>query len=152
MKVEILKQTFDPWRVLSEYRPQESLHGSSAASAGKYGAAAVFIGAMRKLNEGDAVQAMQLEHYPEMTRAHIERTIEQVAAEHMIGDALVMHRVGEVKPGETIVLVATWAEHRRNAYAANRLIMEDLKSKAPFWKREILSGGARWVEANTPGY
>lgn len=145
MPVEILEQTFDPWRKLSEYEP------AGPPRAGRFGAVSVFVGSMRDFNQGDEVKAMTLEHYPEMTRAQIERTVERAAAKHAIGDALVVHRVGKVSPGEAIVLVAVWAEHRRDAYAANRCIMEDLKSTAPFWKREFLSDGARWVKQNTPG-
>ena len=145
MQVEILERAFDPWRKLSEYEP------AGSSRLGKFGATSVFVGSMRDFNQGDEVKAMTLEHYPEMTRAHVERTLERVAAERAIGDALVVHRVGEVSPGEAIVLVAVWAEHRRDAYAANRYIMEDLKSKAPFWKREVLNHGARWVKENTPG-
>ncbi len=148
MPVEILEQTFDPWRKLSEYKPVGS---SRSSRAGRFGAVSVFVGSMRDFNLGDEVKTMTLEHYPEMTRAHLERTVERAAAEHAIGDALVVHRVGEVSPGEAIVLVAVWAEHRAAAYAANRYIIEDLKSTAPFWKREVLNDGARWVEENTPG-
>ena len=64
---------------------------------------------------------------------------------------LILHRIGLVHPGDAIVLVATWSAHRAAAYDANRYIMEDLKSKAPFWKKEQLGGRERWVEHNTPG-
>ncbi len=150
MQVEIIESAFDPWRRLSEYRPRKS--GAGAAHPGEFGAASVFVGTMRDFNQGDEVTAMYLEYYPRMTHAQIERTLERAASEHAIGDALVVHRVGEVLPGEAIVLVAVWAAHRRDAYAANRCIMEDLKSKAPFWKRETLKHGARWVKENTPGH
>ncbi len=152
MQVKIVEHAFDPWRSLSEYKPRESFRESSRElRRGEFGAVSVFVGTMRDFNQGDEIKTMHLEHYPEMTRTHIESTVERAAAEHAISDALVIHRVGKVLPGEAIVLVAAWAAHRRAAYAANRCIMEDLKSRAPFWKRESLSDGTRWVEENTPG-
>ena len=150
MRVEITEKPFDPWRTLSEYRPCEAKQ-NSAARAGEFGAVSTFVGKMRDFNHGDEVKVMRIVHYPEMTRAHIEQTIEQVMVEHAVGDALVIHRVGDVLPGETIVLVAVWAVHRRDAYAANRCIMEDLKTRVPFWKQESLTDSTRWVEQNTPG-
>ena len=142
MQIEIMEQAFDPWRRLSEY--------SATAVSGQFGATAVFVGTMRNFNRGDEVKSMQLEHYPEMTSTQLERIVERAATKYAIGDALVVHRVGEILPGDAIVLVAVWAVHRRDAYAGNRDIMEELKSTAPFWKRELLSDGARWVRENTP--
>ena len=151
MYVEITEKPFDPWRLLSEYTPRVMVRGTTPARAGEFGAVAVFVGTMRDFNQGDEVKAMWLDHYPGMTRAHIERAVERAAAGYTVGDALVVHRVGGVSPGDAIVLVAVWAAHRRDAYAVNRLIMEDLKSRVPFWKRESLTDRARWVEQNTPG-
>ncbi len=148
MQVEIVEQVFDPWRRLSEYQPGRT---PQASRAGEFGAVSVFVGTMRDFNQGDEVKMMRLEHYPEMTRAYIESAIGHAADEYAIGDALVVHRVGEILPGEAIVLVAVWAAHRRDAYAVNRRIMEALKSGAPFWKREVLNDDTRWVRENTPG-
>ena len=149
MRVEISERIFDPWRRLSEYKPAASVqHGRSSAP---FGALSVFVGSMRDFNQGDRVTAMRLEHYPQMTQAHLERTLKRAAEKYAIGDALLIHRVGEVLPGEPIVLIAVWAAHRRDAYAANRRIMEELKSGAPFWKQEFLDDGARWVTQNTAG-
>ncbi len=67
-------------------------------------------------------------------------------------DVLIVHRVGNVTIGEAIVLVAAWSAHRVDAFEATRFMMEDLKSRAPFWKKEQLEQGERWVERNTPGY
>ncbi|HHJ15457.1 MAG TPA: molybdenum cofactor biosynthesis protein MoaE [Gammaproteobacteria bacterium] len=120
-------------------------------SAGSVGATAVFVGTMRDLNEGDAVQGMLLEHYPGMTERYLEKISQAAAGRWNLIDSLIVHRVGELLPGEPIVLVAVWSAHRKEAFEASRWLMEELKSKAPFWKKERLAEGSRWVEHNTPG-
>ena len=117
---------------------------------GRFGAMASFIGTMRDLNEGDTVQSMILEHYPGMTEKHLQRSVEQAMQQWPLLNALVIHRVGELKPHDPIVLVAVWSAHRAAAFEACRFVMEDLKSKAPFWKKETLPQGQRWVARNTP--
>lgn len=144
MKVELREAPFDPWRELAE-------HQARHAVAGRHGAVTVFVGDMRDRNEGDEIVSLFLDHYPEMTCRHLESICESARNQWDVLDILVLHRIGEVRPGQTIVLVAVWSEHRSAAYAANRFIMEDLKSSAPLWKRETLKEGARWVEKNTPG-
>ena len=144
--IAIRNQSFDPWQELREYEQ----HGGPAAGAS--GAAAVFVGTMRDLNEGDRVHGMTLEHYPGMTEQHLEQICADAAARWQLLDTLVIHRVGELRPADPIVLVAVWSAHRKDAFEACRFIMEDLKSKAPFWKKEQLDSGSRWVEKNTPGY
>ena len=144
--IAIRNQPFDPWQELREYEQ----HGGPAAGAS--GAAAVFVGTMRDLNEGDRVHGMTLEHYPGMTEQHLEQICADAAARWQLLDTLVIHRVGELHPADPIVLVAVWSAHRKDAFEACRFIMEDLKSKAPFWKKEQLDSGSRWVEKNTPGY
>ena len=151
MRIEIVEGSFDPWRVLSGYKPGSMLHGNAVARAGEFGAVAVFVGTMRDFNQGDMVKAMHLEHYPGMVHTCIERLVESAAAKYSIGDVLLVHRVGDVSPGEAIVLVAVWAAHRSDAYGANRYLMEALKTSVPFWKRESLDNTVRWVEQNTPG-
>ncbi|MFO1352393.1 MAG: molybdenum cofactor biosynthesis protein MoaE [Gammaproteobacteria bacterium] len=145
MTIEIRLAPFDPLRELAYH--QESL----ATLRGQYGATASFIGTMRDLNEGDTVRAMTLEYYPGMSERHLERTVDAAMARWPILEALVIHRVGELHPNDPIVLVAVWSAHRAAAFDACRFIMEDLKSKAPFWKKEALVEGERWVEKNTPG-
>lgn len=142
MKVDVREQAFDPWAELVE-------HQSVMPS---FGATCVFVGTMRDMNEAARVDHMVLEYYPGMTEKHLEDICEQAAKRWNIVDALVIHRVGDVYPKDPIVLVAVWSSHRKDAYEANRFIMEDLKSKAPFWKKETLEDGERWVEKNTPGY
>lgn len=146
MAVSILQTPFDPWQLLQ--RHQQTL----AHLQGQYGATAVFIGTMRDLNEGDKVTRMCLEHYPDMTQKYLQQLLQSAAQQWDILDAMVVHRVGDIDPDDTIVLVAVWSAHRAAAYAANRYIMEELKSKAPFWKKETLENQqTRWVEKNTPG-
>lgn len=145
MLVEIRESGFDPWREIRSHEQKRLTEPS------RVGAAAVFVGTMRDVNEGDVVSGMTLEHYPEMTERHLRGICERAMQQWDIADLLLLHRVGEVRPGEAIVLVAVWSGHRAEAYAANRFIMEDLKSKAPFWKKEQLASGARWVTRNTPG-
>ena len=144
MTVEIREHPFDPWQRVSEYRSKHLV-------AGKSGASAVFVGTMRDLNEGDEVQAMVLEHYPGMTEQQLKDMRDQAVSKHDLEDALVVHRVGTVYPGDDIVLVATFSAHRKAALDACREMMEVLKSSAPFWKKETLGAGERWVEKNTPG-
>ncbi|HEX2242317.1 MAG TPA: molybdenum cofactor biosynthesis protein MoaE, partial [Gammaproteobacteria bacterium] len=145
MHIEIREAPFDPWRELARYQ-QDTLN-----AAGKYGATAVFVGSMRDFNEGEQVTAMTLEHYPTMTEKHLREIANQARVRWDIIDVLILHRVGEIRPNDPIVLVAVWSAHRAAAYDANRFIMEDLKSKAPFWKKETLKKGSRWVERNTLG-
>jgi len=148
VKVEIRETPFQPWEELQRYESEVL----NAHSAGKYGASAVFVGTMRDFNQGDEVQGMSLEHYPGMTEKELERIIGEARARWSLVDELVLHRVGALQPNEPIVLVAVWSAHRREAFEACRNIMEALKSRAPFWKREELEDGARWVDNNTDGY
>jgi len=149
--VTILDTAFNPWQVMQQY--QEEMQRD-----GEYGACANFIGTMRDMNEGDQVSTMELEHYPGMTEKHLEKIIDSAAQQWHLLDSLVVHRVGKLFPNDPIVLVAVWSAHRKDAFEACRFIMEDLKSKAPFWKKEALIGENdqaqknRWVEKNTSGY
>ena len=113
----------------------------------KVGAVASFVGVVRDVNEGDAVAEMVLEHYPGMTEKAIEEIIGQARGRWNIIDALVVHRVGLLKPADQIVLVVVTSGHRGDAFAACEFIMDYLKTRAPFWKKEQADGGTRWVEA-----
>ena len=113
----------------------------------KVGAIASFVGVVRDVNEGEAVAEMVLEHYPGMTEKAIEEIIGQATGRWSIFDALVVHRVGLLKPADQIVLVVVTSGHRGDAFAACEFIMDYLKTRAPFWKKEQAGGGARWVEA-----
>jgi molybdopterin synthase catalytic subunit len=111
------------------------------------GAIASFVGLVRDVNEGDAVRGMSLEHYPGMTEKALADIVAEAKRRWDIIDALVVHRVGELKPLDQIVLVAVAGAHRGAAFAACEFIMDYLKTQAPFWKKEQTAQGARWVEA-----
>ena len=111
------------------------------------GAIASFVGVVRDVNEGDAVSAMTLEHYPGMTEKSIGDIVAQARERWKVLDALVVHRVGVLKPTDQIVLVIVASAHRGDAFAACEFIMDFLKTRAPFWKKEQTREGARWVDA-----
>lgn len=113
----------------------------------KIGAVASFVGIVRDVNEGDAVAGMTLEHYPGMTEHAIEEIVTQARGRWRVLDALVVHRIGRLKPQDQIVLVVVAGEHRGHAFAACEFIMDYLKTRAPFWKKETTATGERWVEA-----
>ena len=144
MTIEIRDIEFDPCTEQRRYE-EEIIRGG-----GKFGATVTFVGTMRDFNEDDIVQAMTLEHYPGMTETHLERIVDEARRRWDILDALVIHRVGELNPNDPIVLVVVWAAHRAAAFDACRYLIEELKTRAPFWKKEQRPQGARWVEHNTP--
>jgi molybdopterin synthase catalytic subunit len=111
------------------------------------GAVASFVGVVRDRNDGDAVATLTLEHYPGMTGKAIEAIVEEARSRWDIIDVTVVHRVGELKPLEQIVLVVVTGGHRGDAFAACEFIMDYLKTRAPFWKKEQTPEGARWVDA-----
>jgi molybdopterin synthase catalytic subunit len=111
------------------------------------GAVAAFVGQVRDLSEGAEVSAMTLEHYPGMTEKALEDIVLQAKARWDIYDALVIHRIGKLKPLDQIVLVVVTGAHRGESFAACEFIMDYLKTKAPFWKKEQTSSGERWVDA-----
>jgi molybdopterin synthase catalytic subunit len=146
MSLEIRSEPFDPWSFLAKYRPAEG-----SEQKGRFGATAVFVGSMRDFNEGSPVQGMFLECYREMAHRYLENLCSIAIERWKLVDTLIVHRVGDLVPGEPIVLVAVWSAHRGEAFEACRYLMENLKSRAPFWKKEQLDAGCRWVERNTPG-
>jgi len=113
----------------------------------KVGAVASFVGVVRDINDGGTVAEMTLEHYPGMTEKAIDEIIGQAKGRWDILDALVIHRVGTLKPADQIVLVVVTSSHRGDAFAACEFIMDYLKTRAPFWKKEQTGKGTRWVEA-----
>ena len=118
----------------------------AAALAGAgVGAVASFVGYVRA--DADGVAAMTLEHYPGMTEKAIAEIVDQAGGRWSLVGVRVIHRVGRLLPGAQIVLVAVAAVHRGEAFAACEFIMDWLKTRAPFWKREETPAGARWVEA-----
>lgn len=140
MRIQVLHQSFNPWSEVAAYeRAQSDLRG-------KYGASAVFVGTMRDFNQGATVAGMELEHYPAMTEKYLARIADTAVGRWSLADVLVLHRVGTLAPGDPIVLVAVWAARRAEAFAACRYIIDELKTRAPFWKRERTAAGDRWVE------
>lgn len=120
-----------------------SLHGGS----GQVGAVASFVGLVRDINEGDGVTAMTLEHYPGMTEKALEEIVAQARERWALLGVSVIHRFGRFVPTDRIVFVGVASAHRGEAFAACEFIMDYLKTRAPFWKREETPDGARWVDA-----
>lgn len=113
----------------------------------KVGAVVTFVGTVRDLNEGELVAEMELEHYPGMTEQALEEIVAEAKSRWELFDALVIHRVGPLRPLEQIVLVAVTSAHRGEAFDACEFIIDYLKTRAPFWKKEQTPSGARWVDA-----
>ncbi|MDE3012305.1 MAG: molybdopterin synthase catalytic subunit MoaE [Pseudomonadota bacterium] len=137
MSVLVQSAAFDPGAELNAF----------ASGSAQAGAVAMFTGLVRDLNLGQQVQAMQLEHYPGMTEQALADIAAAAAARWSLIAARVIHRHGELLPGEPIVAVLCAAAHRGDAFAACECIMDRLKTEAPFWKREHTPAGARWVDA-----
>ena len=115
----------------------------------RVGALAAFVGSVRDVNEGAEVGRMTLEHYPGMTEKSIGAIVEQARSRWDVIDCTVIHRVCELQPTDRIVLVAVASGHRGDAFAACEFVMDYLKTRAPFWKKERTSEGERWVEARS---
>lgn len=145
MKLQLLAHSFDPWSEIARHQQLLiELHG-------KYGATSVFVGSMRDFNAGDEIRQMTLEHYPEMTQRHLEKIAAEARQRWPVLDILLLHRVGTVCPNECIVAIAVWSAHRDAAFSACRYLIEELKKRAPFWKKEQLEDNStRWVTHNTP--
>lgn len=120
---------------------------SLRAGDARVGALASFLGLVRDMNDGSSVSEMTLEHYPGMTEKALEEIVVEARGRWDIYDALVIHRVGPLKPCDQIVLVAVTSAHRGEAFAACEFIMDYLKTRAPFWKKEATPDGGRWVDA-----
>lgn len=113
----------------------------------RIGAVVSFVGTVRDMNDGSAVSAMELEHYPGMTERALQDIVEQAKSRWPLMGAVVIHRVGPLKPRDQIVLVAVACAHRGEAFDACEFIIDYLKTDAPFWKKEDTPAGARWVDA-----
>ena len=135
MRLSVQSQPFDFGREADSF----------AAGAKTAGAIVTFTGIVR--DKGGQLAAMQIEHYPGMTEKAITASLHQAQSRWSLTDALVIHRYGSLKPGEMIMMVATAAPHRAAAFAGAEFLMDYLKSRAPFWKKEISASGAEWVAA-----
>lgn len=112
------------------------------------GALVTFTGIVRDLARGD-LDRMVIEHYPGMTERALEKIAKEAQQRWSLGDVLVIHRFGDMAPGEHIMMVATLAPHRKDAFEAAEFLMDYLKSRAPFWKKEFTSSGSDWVESKS---
>jgi len=139
MPVRITSDDFDAGREIA------ALRGGDA----RVGAVASFLGTVRDVNEDAAVSKMTLEHYPGMTEKALEAIVAEARERFDIYDALVIHRIGELRPTDQIVLVVVTSAHRGDAFDACRFLMDYLKTRAPFWKKESTPAGVRWVDART---
>ena len=137
MKVRVQEADFDVGAELAALRKGDA----------RVGALASFVGLVRDVNEGASVSGMTLEHYPGMTEKALEAIVAEAKGRWEIYDALVIHRVGPLKPCDQIVLVAVTSAHRGESFAACEFIMDYLKTRAPFWKKEATPDGGRWVDA-----
>ena len=137
MTVKVQEADFDVGAELATLR----------AGDARVGALASFLGLVRDMNDGSSVSEMTLEHYPGMTEKALEEIVVEAHGRWDIYDALVIHRVGPLKPCDQIVLVAVTSAHRGEAFAACEFIMDYLKTRAPFWKKEATPNGGRWVDA-----
>ncbi len=137
MTVKVQEADFDVGAELTALR----------AGDARVGALASFLGLVRDMNDGSSVSEMTLEHYPGMTEKALEEIVVEARGRWDIYDALVIHRVGPLKPCDQIVLVAVTSAHRGEAFAACEFIMDYLKTRAPFWKKEATPDGGRWVDA-----
>lgn len=142
MSVVLTEFEFAPYQRIQDYEEQ-------CRKPGESGAAVIFVGSLRDMHDGLAVDAMTIECYPEMALQEIEKVCEAAEEQWQMDDLLVMHRYGKVGPGDALVLVAVWSAHRQQAFDACRYIIHYLKHKAPFWKQEHHGEQSRWIENNT---
>jgi len=135
-------------RVLVQEAPFDLAEETTRFAKGEGGSGAIvtFTGVVRD-NDAGTLSAMEIEHYPGMTEKALREIAQQAVARFDLQDALVIHRHGRLVPGEQIMMVATAARHRRSAFEAAEFLMDYLKSRAPFWKREITAEGEAWVAA-----
>lgn len=135
-------------RIVVQETPFDFGAEAEAFGAGRsdLGAVVTFTGVVR--SEGDrSVSVMEIEHYPGMTEAALTEIVQEATRRWTLGDVLVIHRYGPMKPGERIMMVATASAHRKDAFEAAEFLMDYLKSRAPFWKREVGADGESWVSA-----
>jgi|SRR5689334_11219848 len=135
--VRVQTEDFDVAREIAALRGRDA----------RVGAVAAFIGLVRDVNDAAPVSTLTLEHYPGMTEKALADIVSDAMSRWRVYDATVIHRIGELKPADQIVFVAVTSAHRGDAFAACEFIMDYLKTRAPFWKKERTPAGERWVEA-----
>ncbi len=137
--------SIEPWSIIAKQQAEQDLDG-------QFGATASFIGTMRDFSDRQDINKMVLEHYPAMTAHYLQKLEDTAKQQWPLLDCLIVHRVGEVEPGDAIVIIACWSSHRRAALDACDWLIEELKYKAPFWKKEFTTEGGHWVSGNTDGH
>lgn len=135
--IQIQTEDFD---VGQEYR--SLIDGSQSE-----GAVATFVGLVRDTNQGNKVSGLYLEHYPGMTEKALQDIIDEARSRWALGRVKIIHRIGQLALGDQIVFVGVTSAHRGSAFAATEFIMDYLKTKAPFWKKETTKSGEYWVKA-----
>lgn len=135
--IRVQREDFDPGAEIAR------LHAGRA----DIGAVVSFVGLVRGESHGEKLASMTLEHFPGMTERELTRIADEARARWKLDDVTVIHRFGELKPGERIVLVVTAAAHRGAAFEAGEFLIDYLKTRAPFWKREMRASGEHWVGA-----
>ena len=138
MPAILTDKAFNPWDEIQAYQ-------AANLQPGQTGATACFVGTMRDFNISEDISRMTLEHYPAMTQRFLDRLCDETVQQFELNDCLVIHRFGEIRVGEPIVLTTAWSAHRKQAFAACRHLIEELKKHAPFWKKETTEKGERWV-------
>ncbi|MCU4651370.1 molybdenum cofactor biosynthesis protein MoaE [Roseibacterium sp. SDUM158016] len=136
----------DPVRVQEAPFDMGAELNAFATTVGGAGAVVSFSGITRDVASGD-LQAMEIEHYAGMTEKALERIRAEAMARFGLTDAMILHRYGRLAPGDPIMMVATASRHRADAFAGAEFLMDYLKSRAPFWKKEVTRSGAEWVAA-----
>lgn len=140
MRVRVQAEPFDYGRECAGFG-----RGGGDGGGGEVGAVVTFVGVVR--GDGGRMERMEVEHYPGMTERAIAAIAKEARARWGLADVLVIHRYGRLSPGENIMMVATAARHRAAAFEAAEFLMDYLKSRAPFWKKEFGPDGAAWVAA-----
>lgn len=135
-------------RVVVQSAPFDLGHETQMFACGRsdMGAIVTFTGVVRDL-VGATLDRMVIEHYPGMTEKALEKIAQEASKRWNLGDVLVIHRYGEMRPGDMIMMVATTSPHRKDAFEAAEYLMDYLKSRAPFWKQEFTADGVEWVAA-----
>lgn len=138
--VRVQEAPFDPGAELDAFAARLATRGHDA------GALVSFSGLTRDLTEG-GLRALEIEHYPGMTERALERIRDEAISRFSLVDAMILHRFGRLEPGDPIMMVVTAAPHRADAFAGAEFLMDYLKSRAPFWKKEVSAEGTSWVAA-----
>ncbi|MEM1373538.1 MAG: molybdenum cofactor biosynthesis protein MoaE [Pseudomonadota bacterium] len=134
MEIRVQESSFDPGAILDAFTARQTVSG----------AIVTFTGVTRDLDK--RLKSLEIEHYPGMTEAALHKMAEDAQRRWSLDDVLILHRFGMLAPREPIMMVATASRHRKAAFEAADFLMDYLKSRAPFWKKEVTADGARWVD------